>query len=309
MKIQNKEIGIKIGDKKRTFKNLIMNSYLNLFADSFLEFKNKNLPYCLINFNKDNSAIDENSTAMNYDTVLEMELEDSIEILTGNSIINKYLYKNPVNGDLPLEHFVGQSIRQIGFADFDNTTNDYILYAYLDISKYNITIQDKQPVIISRIDKITSDMNFWTKFDKIKGPYHLTKRGLLELHDMEYETIIPKLYSVGFGILPYLFKDEYLAENLTIQRGSIGEIKINEVFSNYQKNELYPREDLYPSETLYPKETTANLLIYKFKMYKVIYPDPSSDDYILEDTGMYYMQYKELERYGKMNLAIKYERG
>lgn len=49
MKIENKEIGIKIGDKELKFTNMILNSYLDLFADSFIEFKNKDLPYCLLN--------------------------------------------------------------------------------------------------------------------------------------------------------------------------------------------------------------------------------------------------------------------
>lgn len=131
------------------------------------------------------------------------------------------------------------------------------------------------------------------------------------MQGMEYQTIVPKLYSVGFGVLPYKFANEYLAENLTILKKDVGIINISEDFYNYKNNDLYPREDLYPCADLYPRTPTANLLMYKFKMYKIIYSDPSSEEYELQDTGMYYTQYRELKNneYGKLNLSIKYERG
>lgn len=312
MKIKNEEVSIKIGNITKTFKNLILNSYLNLFADSFLDFKEKNLPYCFVNFTKFNLDIDENSIKMEYDTILEADFSNNIEILTGSNIINKYFYKNPVASYPYLEDFRGQTIKQLGFANWDNTKQDYVLYAYLDVSKYNITIQDNQPVTISRTDKITSDMKFWSNNSKLKAPYHLTGRGMLEVLGMEYETIIPKLYSLGFGILPYSFTNEYLAENIMIRRTTdVGTIVILEKMYNFKNNDLYPSENLYPSESLYPQNPTSNLLIYKFKMYKKIYSDPSSDDFELKDTGMYYTQYRELKNseYGKLNLDIKYERG
>lgn len=311
MKIKNEEVSIKIGDKTKTFTNLIMNSYLDLFADSFLNFKEKNLPYCLVNFTKNNMDIDEDSTEMQYDTILEADFASNIEVLTGSNIMNKYFYKDPVAGMNYLEDFTGQQIRQLGFANYDYTLGKYVLYAYIDVSKYNIVIQYDQPIIISRIDKISSDMQFWANNPKLKAPYHLTGRGMFEVTGMEYQTIIPKLHSIGFGVLPYKFVSEYLEENLTISKEKVGTVNIAETFYNYKNNDLYPREDLYPSEDLYPQEPTANLLIYKFKMYKRIYPDPSNDEYELEDTGMYYTQYRELrnDEYGKFNLKIKYERG
>lgn len=311
MKIENEEVSIRIGNKTKTFKNLILNSYLDLFADSFLDFKQKNLPYCLINFTKNNMDIDENSTEMQYDTILEADFASNIEVLTGSNIVNKYFYKDPVAGMDYLEDFEGQTIKELGFANYDYNSNKYILYAFLDVSKYEITIQNSQPVTISRVDKISSDMKFWANNPKLKAPYHLTTRGLIETIGMEYQTTIPKLYSIGFGVLPYSFIEEYLVENLTIQKGETGIINISNNFYNYPKEDLYPRADLYPKEDLYLQTPTANLLIYKFKMYKKVYPNPESDDYELEDTEMYYSQFKKFEKseYGKINLSIKYERG
>ena len=307
MKVENLEVAIKIGKKEKKFTNMILDNYLDLFANSFLSFKDKSLPYCLVNFTKNNMDINEKSNKMNYDTILQANLSNTTEILTENNIINKYYYKDVVVEYPYLEDFKGQQIKEIGFANYDYNLNDYVLYAYIDVSKYNIIVQENQPIIISRTDKISSDMEFWSNNDNLKAPYHLTKKGLLSYLGMEYERTLPKLYSVGFGVLPYVFINEYLAENLDIEKNGTGGLIINQVFENYQKNDLFPSEKLFPSENLFPKTPTANLLIYKFKMYAETYPDPEKDP-VYVDTGFYYTQYKQLDKYGKIQLSIKYER-
>lgn len=307
MKVENLEIGIKIGNKEKKFTNLILDSYLNLFADSFINFKQKNLPYCLVNFSKDNDIVTNFSVTMQYDTILEADFSQNKEILTKNNIINKYYYINPVAEYPYLQEFVGQQIKELGFANWDEEKKDYVVYAYLDVSRYNIVVQANQPIIISRIDKISSDMNFWSNSEKVKAPIHLTGRGLIEVEGMDYFAIYPKFYSVGFGVLPYKFITEYLAEDLNISRGGVGEVLINEVFQNYAKEDLFPSQKLFPSENLYPKSPTANLLIYKFKLYKETYPNPEEPP-VYEDTGMYYTQYKTVDKYGKISLSVKYER-
>ena len=196
MKIKNEEVSIKIGNKTKTFKNLILNSYLNLFADSFLDFKEKNLPYCMVNFTKFNLDMNENSTEMEYDTILEADFASNVEILTNSNIVNKYYYRDPVSGYDPLENFKGQTIKQLGFANYDYEAGKYVIYAFLDISKYGIVIQNNQPVAISRVDKISSDMKFWSNNNKLKAPYHLTGRGLIKIENNDYFTTIPKLYSL-----------------------------------------------------------------------------------------------------------------
>ena len=309
MKVKNLEIGIKIGLKERKFTNLILNNYIELFANSLLEFKSKQLQACAINITKQNINIDENSTTMQYDTVkLNRDFQ---EVLTENTIINKYTFTDEDGVELfpSLNEFSGQTIKQIGFGIYDYETSTFTMYAYLDVSKYNIVIQEGQPIVISRIDAIKSDMLFWSNNKKIKAPYHLTVDALHNINDMEYERIVPKLYSLGFGILPYLYKDEYLVENLDIQKTGTGEITINGIESNFAKDDLFPSPDLYPSPELYPREATANLLIYKFKMYREVYENPELPP-VLQDTGFYYVQYKELTKFGLINnLKIKYERG
>ena len=308
MKVKNLEIGIKIGNKERKFTNLILNRYLDLFANSILDFTSKQLVDCVINITKNNANIDENSTTMEFDTVIEGNLN---EVLTENTVINKYSYaeENTLYGFNKISNFVGQTLKEVGFGIFDFENDKFTMYAYLDVSKYNIIIQAGQPIVISRTDKIVSDMKFWSNSSTIKAPYHLTADGLHEISGMDYTRVLPQLYSCGFGILPYKYIDEYLVEDLDIEKTGTGEITITGINSNFAKNDLFPRPDLYPSPDLYPQAPTANLLIYKFKMYREVYEDPMLPP-ILEDTGLYYVQYKELTRFGLIeNLKIKYERG
>lgn len=307
MKIENKEIGIKIGDKELKFTNMILNSYLDLFADSFIGFKNKDLPYCLLNFIQMNDEITEDSTEMNYDLILEADFNKNIEVLSSTSIVNKYYYRNPQVGQ-EWSDFVGYKIKEIGFANYDYTLNKYVIYAYLNVSNYEIYVQDDQPIIISRIDKITSDMNLWANSSEIKAPYHLSMRGMLNYEGMEYFRTIPKLYSIGFGVLPYTLNKEYLVDDLTIQRENKGIVKIQDVLeAQYRPNTKYFNTDIYFDNNWYFEEPTYNYMIYKFKMYKETYPNPEEDPVWL-DTGLFYTQYKKIEKSGNLNLSIKYER-
>lgn len=309
MKVKNLEVSIKIGNKQHKFTNLILNKYLDLFADSFLEFKDKNLDFCCVNLTNEKTLVTAESTEMLFDTILEFNSAERSELLTENTVINKYNYENSLAGYPPLSSFIGQYIKQIGFGIYDYEAKKFELYAYLDVSKYNIVVQEGQPIVISRMDKISTDMNFWSNANAVKCPYHLTTKGLLEVNDYEYDTVIPKLYSIGFGALPYKFTNEYLVEDLDISKTGVGEITIDNVLNNYAKNDLFPREDLYPRPDLYPQEGTANLLIYKFKLFRKLFTDPEQPP-MLQDTGLFYVQYKQLERFGQITkLKIRYERG
>lgn len=306
MKIGNEEVSIRIGNQEKTFKNMILNNYLNLFADSFLEFKNKDLPYCYVNFSNYKNNINEDSTEMAYDMILETNLDKNVEILGSNSVINKYYYRNSLAGELTWDDFRGRTIIDIGFGNYDNQLGKFVLYAYIDVSKYNIVVQDLQPIVISRVDKITSDMKMWTRNKKIKAPIHLTTRGILELKGFEYETIVTKLYSVGFGVVPYQLNQEYLVENLNFTRNATGKINIQENLIAEHLNSLYMSNSLYMKSDLYMQKPSYQFIIYKFKLYKIEYSEQGQKNYV--DTGMYYTQYSELKKHGKINLSIKYER-
>ncbi len=307
MKVENKEIGIKVGKKEFKFTNMILNSYLDLFADSFIDFKNKDLLYCLVNFTHYDNEIDETSTEMNYDLVLEADFNKNIEILSTTSVVNKYFYRNAQIGQ-EWENFNNKSIIDIGFANYDYKLNKYIIYAYLNVSNYNIVVQENQPIIISRIDKIISDMNLWANNSEIKAPYHLSMRGMTNYIGMDYFRTIPKLYSVGFGVLPYSFNKEYLAKDLTIQKKDTGIVEIQDVLeAQYRANTIYFNTDIYFDNNWCFEEPTYNYIIYKFKLYKETYENPE-DPPIWVDTGLFYTQYKRISKNGKITLTVKYER-
>ena len=71
MKVKNLEVSIKVGNKQHKFTNLILNKYLDLFADSFLEFKDKNLDFCCVNLTNEKTLVTAESTEMPFDTILE----------------------------------------------------------------------------------------------------------------------------------------------------------------------------------------------------------------------------------------------
>ena len=306
MKVKNKEIGIKIGKKELKFTNMILDTYLDLFADSFISFESKDLTYCLVNFTHINN-INETSKEMEYDLVLEADFNKNIEILSPTSITNKYFYKNPIAGQ-DWNNYKGYRIQNIGFARLNSQGNGYSLYAYLDVSNYNIIVQDEQPIIISRIDQITSDMDLWVNNSEIKAPYHLTMRGMLNLKGYEYESITPKLYSVGFGVLPYTLNKEYLASSLDIIKDGAGKIKINDTLeAQYNPNTKFFNNNIYFNNDWYFENPTYDYMIYKFVLYRETYPNPEEEP-VWVNTGLFYTQYKKDQKNGKINLSIKYER-
>ena len=288
MKVQNKLVSIKIGKKEKVFTNLILNSYLNLFADSFLSFKDKDLEYCLVNFTKTNT-IDETSTTMQYDLSLEGAFQDIIEELSDSKIVNKYTYKDEFLGEQARwSDFEGLTIKELGFAKRDEQTGEYTLYAYLNVENYNIVVQDSQPIVISRIDEVETDMMFYSNNDIIKAPYHLTMRGLLEYEGLNYIQTIPRLYSIGFANTENKIDKEYLIEDLDISTSN-NKITINNDFEAYYNNQPF-----------------LNYLVYKFKMIKIEYDVFNK---IETDTGMFYHQYKRITKHGILNLSVEYQRG
>ena len=305
MKIKNQEVSIKIGKKEHKFTNMILNNYLDLFASSFVEFQNKELLLCFLSFTEPNYDINENSTEMDYDVILEADLNKQTEILSPKSITNKYFYNTEIFGKI--SDYNGETIKGIGFGQY-NSTGGYTIYAFLDVMRYNITAQENQPIAVSRVDKIETDMEFYSPSNLVKGPIHLTKKGMLNLFGMNYTTIIPKLYSIGFGVLPYKLDKEYLTEELTIQKTGTGVLEVNNQLEVEYLKGLYFKDNLYMSDSLKLQKPSYPLLIYKFKLFEETYPDPE-EPAVFVDTGKWYTQYKKLDKYGKINLKIKYERG
>lgn len=335
MKIQNESITIKMGNKEKSFHNLILNSYIDLFADSFLKFKNKMLTYCYIKFDT-TQTINENSTTMEYDTILETNYYKTNETYSENTIINDYIYDIALTDYPEISEFTGHQITGIGFGAYDNNTSQFLLYAFLDVSKYQIIVQEGQTITISRKDKIKSDLLFSSPFSTVKYPTHLTMRGILELEGMEYNEIFSQLYSVAFGTLyNKIDTEEIPVEELDFKKEELGIVTLIgaqdyavypsktlfpslTLFPGRSSSELkkleipdrgigkYPSKSLFPSTSLYPKQVTPKYVIYKFKLYRRKWEDIQE---VIEDTGLYYYQAQKIDGTGAIKLEIKYERG
>ena len=335
MRIKNDSVTIKIGNKEKSFHNLILDSYINLFADSFLKFKNKMLTYCYVKFDTA-QTINEKSEKMEYDTILETNYYKTNETYTENTIINDYVYDTALIEYPELSEFAGRQITGIGFGSYNYDKAEYVLYAFLDVSKYQIIVQEGQTITISRKDKITSDLLFSSPFSTVEYPTHLTMRGILELEEMEYNEIFSQLYSVAFGTLyNKIDTEEIPVADLDFKKEGLGTVILigAQNYAIYPSMDLFPNEglfpgrntvglknlevpdrgigqypsnNLFPSISLYPKQITPKYVIYKFKLYRRRWEDIQE---IIEDTGLYYYQAQKIDGTGAIKLTIKYERG
>lgn len=307
MKVSNEFVRIRTGNKEKIFRNLILNNYLKLYADSFLEFKDKTLNACLINFTHDNK-ITEESTSMKYDLVIIADSRDIFQKNSPTQITTEYYYRRQISGeDIYIsdnyKKWFGSNIKDIGFAHYDYGTQEYILYAYLDVSAYNVVLQENQPLAVVRQDKVTSDYDFWSNSPRVNAPFHLSTVGFKDIVGFEATYYYPKLYSIGFGELPYSLQKEYKVDELDITQNN-NVITIDGVQGNYLSDTLYMSPDILMSEDLFMREATWRYLVYTFHLWKR--ENPESDNYI--DSGLNYAQYLDLRQHGKLDLTVKYER-
>ena len=332
MKIKNESVCIQVGKKKIELHNLILNSYLDLFAESFLKFKNKAMYYCYIKFDTD-QEIDIDSRTMQYDTIYECDFYKISETYTENYIINNYLYDKEMVEQPLISDFVGHKITGIGFGDYNYDTNQYEIYAFLNVSEYDIYVQEGEEIVISRKDKISTDLKFYSNSSEVKYPTHLTIRGVLEVQGNDFNTVYSELYSVGFGTLYNIMQEEVKVEDLDFKKIGIGLVGLEGAkdYAVYPNSTLFPSstlfpgrkieglqklqiknegEGLYPSLLLfpgqtYPQKATCRWVIYKFKLYRKRY---EGEEEIIEDTGLYYYQSQMTNLIGDIKLKIKYER-
>lgn len=307
MKVSNEFVRIRTGNKEKIFRNLILNNYLKLYADSFLEFKDKTLNACLINFTHDNK-ITEESTSMKYDLVIIADSRDIFQKNSPTQITTEYYYRRQISGeDIYIsdnyKKWFGSNIKDIGFAHYDYGTQEYILYAYLDVSAYNVVLQENQPLAVVRQDKVTSDYDFWSNSPRVNAPFHLSTDGFKDIVGFEATYYYPKLYSVGFGELPYSLQKEYKKSELDVTQ-TANKIQIKNVAGNYKSDTLYFNPNLLMSEELKMQDATWRYLVFVFHLWTR--ENPESSNYI--DTELEYRQYTELRKHGIINIDISYER-
>jgi len=251
LKVKNKYIKIKNGEKEIELHNLILQKYLDYYATSTLSVTDKELDVCMINC----TVVEEitpDMTEMHYDFFLnEKNQYNNDDVKSPNLITTQYLYSS--NYIEQIQPYVGQKILSIGFGQFivepspEGEYEEIELYAIVDVSNYNLYVQDNQEFMIQRVDEIITDLDFSS--DTETFPVNLSPRGNNYFDKEEEVGVIEqaKLISVGTGytnnstdnLIPIEELDVTLADNeINIEGLSIEE---------YTGEELYPRSRLYPA--------------------------------------------------------------
>lgn len=333
-KIRNLEINIKLGKKEYSFKNLILNTFLNNYATS-LTYKYdsaiKTPASCAIRFSPI-SNINSNTKLKNNNFDICISNTSRSSDTSKNSIINKYTcdsevayiwdYSKQTAQNIKLKDYEGNKIYLLGFSYGWAPDNDIL--AVLDVSNYDIYIQEGEELQITRIDEISSNAIFTSLHEKIICPIHLLPLGIDGIIPEQkliaqdgfnyiniYNNAYAKLTNFGFGNTP---------ENIDLEYDIEGNYEVNEnVFSIkniWSPKGLYPSNDLYPSEDLYPDLEPFNYLILKFKLFQKVAEDDATYEDVINDrkivekfTGAAYLQAIPLDKRGSVDLNIKYERG
>lgn len=336
MKVKNDFVEIKTGDKKYKLQNLILDELLKRYAKSQIEVGNlyriyncPRLEYLLIKFDTPIGNLRPSSELHNADFDVGLIWGNSnVKSLSDNKITVQYQYELDKRDSFYLygtgvvtgeywNQLEGKKITALGFnswpADDTNVINKYPVCAVLDTSNYNIYLEKNQEFSVTRKDIITTDALFYSNnMLKVPGPIHLCPYGIESLVDPN--SSLPSqavLYSIGFSSYPdYIDKELVIGEDIqAIHNGN--EISIIGL-ENYLSTDspLFSSENIYASEDLYPVKTNYKYIIFKYKIWHKV--DNTVNDEVITtytDTGYYYYQSIPIDKYGKTDLKIKYERG
>lgn len=348
MKIKNEQVILKIGDKKYEFQNLILDEYLKRFVKRQtdkekikLSSNNTELLYCLLKFDTPIENLNNASKLKNqdFDVCIIGGCKYNQQISNTKIIVDynyeydgmMYDYKKSTAIDIKMEDYYGKKITAIGFNVFwgkyvENATfeQDYVC-AVLDTSNYNIYLQENQEISITRKDIIETDAIFSTNNkDKIPGPAHLAPFGVPQLIYQSdiYNDEGNSWYSyndAGYGILysvglssysDYIDKEFVVGADVSLKISNT-EITIKGI-KNYLNTEksIFCNTNLYSASNIYPIKSNYKYVILKYKIWQNVHSG-DFDNVITTttDTGCFYYMAIPIDKFGKSDLIIKYERG
>lgn len=348
MKIKNDLVRIKIGNKKYDFNNLILDTYLNKFVIAQLDeisstsiLKDRKLRYCLLKFDTsfENLQGDTDLHNQDFDICLMVECKHN-QSISEKQVIVQYDYeinqdstiwdyaKNTSN-EIKINDYCGKKITAIGFnviwANDANSSTKYPVCSVLDTSNYNIYLQENQDLSITRRDIITTEAIFSCgNKQKVPGPVHLAPYGVPQLINQPniYSSSGTNwrsfndpgdsiLYSVGLSSsVDYIDKEFVIGEDIEIETN--GNELIIKGIENYLQtgSSLFCSENIYPNSNLYPTKENYKYVIFKYKIWQTVHSGTYENvTSTYTDTGYYYYQAISIDKFGKMNLKIKYERG
>ncbi len=334
MKIKNESIVIRNGKKKIELTNLILDAYLNQFADSqistakaVLTKNRKFLNYCLLKFDTPLTDYDETSRIPNEQfSICLMDGANVNQVGNEKKVTIQYDYVFNVSSSLwdyenkdsgmNLSQFYNKKITAIGFnVWWTPTIQDEFepVCAILDVSDYNIYLQENQEFSITRKDVIETDIEFYSPSDKIKYPVHIAPKNIENLYlpplamwkywdDVAY----PILYSIGFSNE----KDKILEEHIIANDEMYCRADTNKLYiNNVNILESVPRIFLPHFLSFTPQRSAYKYIVLKYKIYQQLF-DNSGEDITstMVDSGYYYHCIMPITEYGKKSIVISYER-
>lgn len=322
MRIGNKYVQIKQGNKTYTKKNMILDTMINkIFLSQISPTYNKQVEIksCGIKFDTplenlnyysvlNSNDFDVVLTTRNYDVVTREKLfknksvrsSDNITINYNFSVDGYFVYEGTTHNAEEFERFVGRKITAIGFG---NENLNFL--AVVDVSDMNIIINQNEKLEIYRTDIYQSD----AKCIGFDYPLHLVNNNAK--YNAKYQTgttyieeyTQARLYSIGLGNKEGLMESEHIID---ISEEEVGYNYINIDFSELIKVGHYPSEDLFPG--FYPTMDNSKYLILKYQLCKIDYLDNITplDEY-------YTMSYKyDLSQYEgetkNISFTLKIER-
>lgn len=288
MRVSNEYVQVSLGKRVFTRKNMILNRYLQHLID--MQFIENNDLYGArftevifqLDIPKEVNKNDEinyysdgiyNFTGRFIDGIYQQSTnKNSIKLIQSFSQRNLYFIGRTVHYDDD-DYLIGHKLTGVGFGISGK------LMTWVDLSDMNIIIQEGEKLNISRVDNFSTDL----EITGYNYPRHLTNLRKESYSDQNPITAV-FLYSIGLGEdKDYMNKEYVIGEDVSI---NMGNMEFTIPITKETKNQIYPSENLQPFSNIYPSKATDNYIIYKYKIYKVVYVD---DEITYEDTGKYYL--------------------
>lgn len=288
MRVSNEYVQVSLGKRVFTRKNMILNRYLQHLIDmQFIETNDLHgARFTEVIFQLDIPKEVNKNDEINY-------YSDGIYNFTGRFIDGTYQQSTNKNSIKLIQSFSQGNLYYIGgtiyYGDDDYLIGHKLtgvgfgiagkLMTWVDLSDMNIIIQEGEKLNISRVDNFSTDL----EIIGYNYPRHLTNLRKESYSDQNPITAV-FLYSIGLGEdKDYMNKEYVIGKDVSI---NMGNMEFTIPITKETKNQIYPSENLQPFSNIYPSKATDNYIIYKYKIYKVVYVD---DEITYEDTGKYYL--------------------
>lgn len=348
MKFENKYIKIKTKKQEITVHNYIYDEYLSLFSKAqYLLFDidesepytaselyttnyDKTFQYCYIKFDNELNNV-KKASKENFDIQVKISnksIEGNESSITADyEVTIQSIFYDEINKKmLHLNDFAGKKITALGYG------NSTTVFACVDLSNYQISIEYDEPLSIFRRDIITTD----GVVDGIDLPLHLApfsndfkKYKIDEI--IEYEPVWATLYSIGFGNVRGVMSEEFIInKDVKVIKENDKEFgfKLNKkagntyypyaiIYSNsnkyplaeQSKKEFYPGIKSYSGSGKYPLFANIKYIIYKYRLYYMYRDKVTGNAKVIFLNEYYTLSYHEEKAKGLFEIKTKIERG